>query len=101
MLMSFRRYPAFALPLLALAGCFLFSCHSLQAQQEQDKTIHLFNGKNLDGWQVHGTEKWYVDNDGTLVCESGPDKEYGYLATDSSFKDFVLTLEFKQEANGN
>ena len=37
----------------------------------------LFNGKNLEGWQIHGTEKWYVDL-GELVCESGPDAEYGY-----------------------
>jgi len=22
----------------------------------------LFNGKNLDGWTVHGTEKWYVES---------------------------------------
>ena len=31
----------------------------------------IFNGKNLDGWTIHGTEKWYVDK-GELVCESGP-----------------------------
>ena len=69
------------------------------AGQVQAQT-RLFNGKNLDGWQVHGTEKWYVDN-GELVCESGPDKQYGYLATDKTYKDFELTLEFKQQANGN
>jgi hypothetical protein len=63
----------------------------------QDK---LFNGKDLTGWQVYGTEKWYVEK-GELVCESGPDKQYGYLATDKSFKNFELTLEFKQESNGN
>ncbi|PKQ44179.1 3-keto-disaccharide hydrolase [Confluentibacter flavum] len=60
----------------------------------------LFNGKNLDGWTNYGTEKWYVE-DGLMVCESGPDKEYGYLATDKHYKDYVLTLKFKQEANGN
>ncbi len=60
----------------------------------------LFNGKNLDGWTVHGTELWYVE-DGLLVCESGPDKAYGYLSTDKYYDDFELTLEFKQEANGN
>lgn len=64
------------------------------------KTQSLFNGKNLDGWKIYGTEKWYVDN-GDLICESGPDKEYGYLGTDKDFKNFELTLEFKQEANGN
>ncbi len=60
----------------------------------------LFNGKNLDGWTIHGTELWYVE-DGLLVCESGPDKAYGYLSTDKYYDDFELTLEFKQEANGN
>ena len=40
----------------------------------------LFNGNDLDGWNIHGTELWYVDN-GLLVCESGPDKGYGYLST--------------------
>ena len=60
----------------------------------------LFNGKDLKGWKVHGTEKWYVEN-GELICESGPDKQYGYLATDKNYKDFELTVEFKQESNGN
>lgn len=62
--------------------------------------ISLFNGNNLDGWKIYGTEKWYVE-DGLLVCESGPDEQYGYLATEKRYKDFVLTLEFKQEADGN
>ena len=62
--------------------------------------ISLFNGKDLTGWTIHCTEKWYVDK-GNLVCESGPDKQYGYLSTDRSYKNFELTLEFKQEANGN
>jgi len=60
----------------------------------------LFNGNDLSGWTVYGTEKWYVE-DGNIVCESGPDEEYGYLGTDKSFKDFDLTLQFKQEADGN
>lgn len=67
---------------------------------QKGKKQTLFNGKDLSGWKIYGTEKWYVE-DGLLVCESGPDKEYGYLGTEKSFKNFELTLEFKQEANGN
>lgn len=67
---------------------------SAQAQQS------IFNGKDLTGWKIYGTEKWYVDK-GELVCESGPDKQYGYFATEKEYKDFELTLEFKQESNGN
>lgn len=64
------------------------------------KTEKLFNGKDLKGWKIYGTEKWYVEK-GELICESGPDKQYGYLATDKEYKDFELTLEFFQELNGN
>lgn len=62
--------------------------------------VSIFNGQDLDGWTIHGTELWYVEN-GELVCESGPDQAYGYLRTERSFTDFELTLEFKQEADGN
>lgn len=76
-----------------------FSCLLiLGTLNAQDKS--LFNGKNLDGWTIYGTEKWYVE-DGLLVCESGEDEEYGYLGTVKNYKNFVLTLEFKQEKNGN
>ena len=60
----------------------------------------LFNGKNLNGWDIHGSELWYVEN-GILICESGPDKGYGYLSTEKFYDDFDLTVEFKQDANGN
>ncbi len=60
----------------------------------------LFNGENLDGWINYGTEKWYVE-DGLLISESGPDAAYGYLATEGFYKDFELSLEFLQEADGN
>ncbi len=67
---------------------------SLSAQQQ------LFNGKDLTGWEAYGTEKWYVE-EGLLISESGPDEQYGYLCTTEFYDDFVLTLEFLQEANGN
>lgn len=38
------------------------------------REVELFNGRDLTGWEAYGTEKWYVDKDGLLVCESGPDK---------------------------
>ena len=66
----------------------------------QSNNISLFNGENLDGWIKHGTELWYA-SDGEIVCESGPDKGYGYLSTEQFYDDFILTVEFKQEANGN
>ena len=77
--------------LLTLLSTFAFS----------QRSVPIFNGKDLSGWTINGTEKWYVDSSGQLVCESGPDKQYGYLSTNKRYKNFVLTLSFKQEANGN
>ncbi len=82
----------------AVALCTILAMLAVAAPAK--KAIKLFNGKNLDGWKVYGTEKWYVDN-GELICESGPDKKYGYLLTDKFYKNFDLSLQFKQEANGN
>ena len=72
-----------------------------QLPKREAEPVSLFNGVNLDGWTAYGTEKWYVTPDSLLVCESGPDKQYGYLATNDYYKDFDLTVNFKQLANGN
>jgi hypothetical protein len=74
----------------------LFFCFPTLVFSQTD----LFNGKDLTGWNIHGTELWYVEN-GELVCESGPDKEYGYLSTKDEFYNYELILEFKQESDGN
>ena len=79
-----------------LVGLCLLAAQLTFAQE----SISLFNGKNLDGWVNHGEEKWFVE-DGELICESSPKAEYGYLSTEKFYKDFELTLEFKQEADGN
>jgi hypothetical protein len=74
----------------------IFACNTGFSQ----KFKKIFNEKDLTGWTAHGTEKWYVQK-GELVCESGPDKQYGYLSTNKNYKNFILQLDFKQEANGN
>lgn len=65
-----------------------------------DSYKSIFNGKDLTGWKIYGTEKWYVEN-GELICESGPDKGYGYLGTEKFYDDFELTADFLQESDGN
>lgn len=80
----------------AIFYCFLCLC-TIGCSQ---RTIPLLNKKDLSGWKINGTEKWYVQ-DGELICESGPNKKYGYLSTEKSYKNFILSLEFKQESNGN
>jgi hypothetical protein len=79
-----------------LVALLLVGMQTVYAQKKEK----LFNGKDLTGWTVYGTEKWYVEK-GLLVSESGPDKGYGYLGTTAEYGDFEVELEFKQEANGN
>ena len=42
-----------------------------------------------------------VGEAGNLVTENGDDLRYGYLGTREYYKDFGLTVEFKQCSNGN
>jgi len=66
----------------------------------KSKEIVLFNGVDLTGWEIYGTELWYVE-DKLLVCESGPEKKYGYLGTRAHYDDFEFTCEFRQASDGN
>jgi hypothetical protein len=61
--------------------------------------VSLFNGRDLAGWKAHGAERWTVDEGeihGVAVT-----KEYGYLATEKTYRDFELKAKFKAEGTGN
>lgn len=79
---------------------FLFSLCALICFNSMQSQTALFNGKNLEGWTINGTEKWFVEG-GLLICESGPDEAYGYLTTNEYYQNFILELDFLQESNGN
>lgn len=75
---------------------------SVQAQREAfpyQQWESIFNGKDLTGWVKVGNEKWEVE-DG-VIHGQGITKEYGYLRTEKTYKDFELFLRFKCEADGN
>jgi hypothetical protein len=63
----------------------------------------LFDGKTLNGWQARattaapGTGDWKVA-DGAIECGGG---QPGWLATNATFRDFRLQLEFKGAATVN
>ena len=62
--------------------------------------ISLFNGRDLTGWQGIGglPGNWSV-KEGNLTCTGG--KGAQWLATESEYDDFDLSLEFNLPANGN
>jgi hypothetical protein len=59
----------------------------------------LFNGENLDGWQVIGDhpDSWGVE-DGILYTDGVGS---GWLATETEYDDFVIKLEYRVPEAGN
>lgn len=64
----------------------------------------LFNGKNLDGWEVIGEGVWTVLRDGTLVGQCDPRRpcaHQSWLYTKEEFGEYDLYLEFWTRLGGN
>lgn len=71
---------------LAVAGC------TLQASDDGE-WIAIFDGKTLDGWEVHsGTAKYHVE-DGVLVGTTAEGSPNSFLCTKQAYGDFILEFE--------
>lgn len=71
----------------AIAGC------------GNDGFVPLFDGKTLGGWHADGGDiaAWKAE-DGILRCTGGGG---GWLATDATYSDFILELDWKISEGGN
>ncbi len=71
------------------------------AKGSNDGFISLFNGKDLTGWEQHGSQKgrWYVDGQG-LLTGLGTDTSNLYTKGDD-FSDFHLRVEASINDGGN
>jgi hypothetical protein len=72
---------------------------ALLAQSRDTGWVPLFNGKDLAGWKNYGAERWTVDRGGILG--EALTKEYGYLGTEKTYKNFEMKGRFKAEGGGN
>ena len=92
----------FCLGVTAAAAIFL-TFQTATAQEKKivpgEDWISLFNGKDFSGWEPVGKESWTVENN--LIHGKGLTKDYGYLQTEKSYKDFQLALRFKCVGDGN
>jgi hypothetical protein len=72
------------------------------------QTIDLFNGKNLDGWEVVGDGVWTVRSDGYIVGQRDPrlpkskyDPDQSWLYTKKEFGQYDLHVEWWVRLGGN
>jgi len=82
---------------LLIAVVVMFVCYPAAAE-EAGKTVDLFNGECLDGWEcfvidpnVKTEDVWSVQ-DGLLVTKGEP---LGYLHTKKKYTNFKLSLEWR------
>lgn len=81
------------LPAFLISIGFFFACQSPDpaASGWQD----LFNGENLDGWEVvAGTAEFAVE-DGVIVGTAVAGSPNTFLVSKETFRDFILELELK------
>src|SRR3954463_2433105 len=86
---------------------FSFRFPSLVAALAATVSLHagpwepLFNGKDLTGWkELNGTAP-YVVKDGAIVGTATAGSPNSFLATEKTFGDFILEMEFKQSGYSN
>lgn len=83
---------------------------SIEVFSKDHNWAKLFNGNNLDGWQVKAQDQdqdldfWSVAN-GKILCNSLGSKDHGYiwLQSEKEYGDFELRLKFRvaRESRGN
>lgn len=81
----------------------IVACFALLTGCNHPKTVHLFNGKDLSGWEVHTVEAG-KENPGIFTVEggqlkiaggSGDTAYFGGIATEGRYSDYKLVVEFK------
>lgn len=83
------------------ATLLLLLCPALVSAQTKDGFIPLFNGKDLDGWEVRegrpgDKDKWSSKGD-LVVARPGS----GWIGTKKMYGDFILKVEWRIFKGGN
>jgi hypothetical protein len=70
------------------------------ATPEEPGWRDLFNGRDLEGWEIVGTAVWRVEGGEIVGGQEGDPRRSGLLVTRETFRDFELSLEFKIDEHG-
>lgn len=93
----------FYIKLLLLITIFfsLFSCKT--PSKEEDPWTHLFNGQNLDNWDVKGGDAKFFIRDKAIVGATAYDTASvsTFLISKKEYGDFILEVETKVDTSMN
>lgn len=80
---------------LALVAALAATSLAQAADMAEPQLVSIFNGKDLTGWKPNGDASiWTVEN-GIIVGRNNAKREGGTLATEKSYKNFVLEFDVK------
>ncbi len=81
------------MPLSALG-----SCSTLLKAEEEAPFVPLFNGHNLEGWEVvNGAASTWTACDNMIVCDGQPS---GFLRTQRMYRNFIVEFEYRHMQSG-
>ena len=74
---------------------------SLIACNGKSTWVYMFNGENLDGWQVKclpedSSKNYWTVEDGAITCNSMDDRDHNYvwLMSEKEYSDFEFHVNF-------
>jgi hypothetical protein len=73
-----------------------FGCATMSGQW-----VDLFDGKTLNGWEIHSGTATYAVEDGTIVGTAVLGSPNSFLCTTREFGDFILEFEVKVDPELN
>jgi hypothetical protein len=86
-----------AVLIIAVLGSSLFPASTVSGAENSEAWEPLFNGQSLKGWhRVNGTAS-YVAVNGAIVGTTRSDSQNSFLATEESYRDFILEFEVRQD----
>ena len=78
-----------------LVTTLIASTLTMQAQQESNGWVSLFDGKTLNGWKKVAGDAEYRIEDGAIAGITVPNTPNTFIITEKEYGDFVLELEVK------
>lgn len=74
-------------------GLLLVSLFAVSCTSEKNDFVDLFNGKNLDGWEIRNGEAPFSVEDGVIIGTYTSGTPNTFLCTKENYSDFILTFE--------